>query len=399
MTMPKSSLEALTDKMGYKEGPAKPAAPAGKDAAAPAPAPGEKGAITQALESFEEGSQARNTGMMRAVAGVVTGIPRAANAGIGYFKPGWAKTLGDVAERVPGVKRMEEFAAEESKDRNESIGYGLGQIGMLGLGRLGAAASTARAAAPAAARAAPRAVNLPGAFVPQYGFMATGAAPRAVAAGGAAVPRTMRLPGTFTAGRGFVPPAPPAAAPAAAPAARSSVLGRIATQTAKNAATGAAAGASTDPQSPGTGALAGAAGGVVPGLLGQFMRSRAGQYMASVGLGGALGYHLYHSIRREGFSEHTIPKIVEDTIFFSLLRHHGSPIRRAVDRWLASGAGRAGGVIRGADPALTGGAAGAAAGKLPGLSRGHPQEPIAVESEPDEPLVDPMEEDRPLAEE
>ena len=81
-------------------------------------------------------------GMRKAVAGAVTGIPRAVNAGIGLFSPDLQETLGDLAEKVPGVKSLEDFAQQPSESWAETIG-GLGASTMMAVGGAPAKAATA----------------------------------------------------------------------------------------------------------------------------------------------------------------------------------------------------------------------------------------------------------------
>lgn len=72
-----------------------------------------------------------DTGILKRFAGAATGIPRAINAGIGLVAPSLSAKMGDLAEQVPGVKRMQEFAAEPSQSWPETIG-GLGGLAVMG---------------------------------------------------------------------------------------------------------------------------------------------------------------------------------------------------------------------------------------------------------------------------
>ncbi|HEY2108093.1 MAG TPA: hypothetical protein VGH29_20010 [Candidatus Binataceae bacterium] len=127
--------------------------------AAGATPPEDQGVVTRGLEAAHEfvgahdplasTEQEMGRGVAKSVAGTATGIPRAANAALGLIEPSMSRSLGDLAERVPGVKRMEEFAAEPSQSWSETAGY-LGGAG------------TQLLAGPAA---------LPGRFVPGRGFV------------------------------------------------------------------------------------------------------------------------------------------------------------------------------------------------------------------------------------
>lgn len=293
-------------------------------------------------------------GMRKAVAGAVTGIPRAVNAGIGLFSPDLRETLGDLAEKVPGVKSLEDFAQQPSESWAETIG-GLGASTMMAVG-----------GAPARATQV-----LPGVFTTGQGFVRP-AVTRATGVGGA-MPRTVpppasvaapiTLPGRFVgnsggrtatgqfvgARRGFVPTGPRAGA---------SGLEKLA-RAAQMAGTGAAAGAATDPQNPGAGAVAGAFGGVAGPVLARFLRHPIGQYMAGIGLGGEIGYHAYQWLKGKGQSDSFIARAAIDGTLFMILRGHGSPFRRilgpamgrgaeAVAGPLAATGGRVGGALGGA---------------------------------------------------
>ena len=284
-----------------------------------------------------------NKGMRKAVAGVATGIPRAINAGIGLFSPDLQETLGDLAEKVPGVKSLEDFAQQPSESWAETIG--------------GFGANTLMAVAGAPARAA---TALPGVFKAGEGFV-SGAASQSV--GAAAAKPAVTLPGKFVgnsggrtaagqfvgARRGFIPTGPKVGA---------SGLEKLA-RGAQMAGTGAAAGAGTDPQNPGAGAIAGAAGGVAGPVLSRFVQSPVGRYMAGAGLGAELGYQAYEWLRGRGHSDSAIISAITGGTLFMLLRGHGSPFRRILGPAMGRGAGAVAGPLSG-----TGGRVGGTLGGL-----------------------------------
>ena len=293
-------------------------------------------------------------GMRKAVAGAVTGIPRAINAGIGLFSPDLQETLGDLAERVPGVKSLEEFAQQPSESWAETVG-GFGANTMMAVGGAPARAATA----------------LPGVFQTGQGFVKP-AVTRATSVGGA-MPKTVMppasvaapitLPGKFVgnsggrtttgqfvgARRGFVPTGPKAGA---------SGLEKLA-RGAQMAGTGAAAGAASDPQNPGAGAVAGAVGGVAGPVLSRFVQSPVGRYMAGAGLGAELGYQAYEWLRGRGHSDSAIISAITGGTLFMLLRGHGSPFRRILGPAMERGAGAVTGPL-----SATGGRVGGTLGGL-----------------------------------
>lgn len=106
--------------------------PTGTTPAAPMP-PGTQGPITRGLEAVHsfvgahdplaDTEREMGRGVAKSLAGTATGIPRAANAALGLIDPSMRQSLGDLAEQVPGVKRMEEFAAEPSQSWGETAGW------------------------------------------------------------------------------------------------------------------------------------------------------------------------------------------------------------------------------------------------------------------------------------
>jgi hypothetical protein len=228
------------DKLLYgDQGPPKSALPktptgkieSGAAPAAPAPRP-EQTPLTRGIEALHDFVGARDPlnqgeieggrGVAKSLAGAATGVPRAINAGIGLFDPAARQSLGAMAERVPGVKRMETFAAEPSRSWAETAGY----VGGTGAQLL---------AGPA------------------------------------------QLPGKFAAGQGFVRAAPSRAGAAVSVPARGAAGG--AATDPENPGAGAVSGAITAGLSPGLGALA-------QTRAGQFTAGQAARGAAFAGVEG-----------------------------------------------------------------------------------------------------------------
>ena len=167
--------------------------------------------------------QKMGQGVAKNVAGIATGVPRLINKGIGLVSPGLSESLGDLAERIPGVKRAEEFAASPSEGGFETAG--------------GALATGAELVAG------------PGEW--KLGEKLASKFPTPTFAGG---------------GKGFVPTPRPWV----------KTLGDVAESTGR----GAVAGAIADPDDPGTGATIGAATGGLARPLGGLLRSEIGQMAA-----------------------------------------------------------------------------------------------------------------------
>jgi hypothetical protein len=170
-------------------------------------------------------------GMGKGAAELGVGAARLAGKGIGLVSPAAQSKLGQLAEQVPGVQQLEEFADRPYEDPGEVAG----SLGMSVLG--GAAAERGIASG---------VTGLVGRMTPLARY--------ARGAGGASVVPT-------TAGK----------------------ITRYAAPAAGAVGAGAIGGAAGDPADPVTGAEVGAATGFVPSALGRAMRSRAGQY-----LGGSL---------------------------------------------------------------------------------------------------------------
>lgn len=234
----------------------KPAAPGAAPDAAPAPtelaepsqaraqwAPPAAGHVPEPDEL--DWQQRAGRGVAKTGAWALTGLGHLANQGVGLASPSMQRSLGDLAESVPGVKQMEEFGAQPYEGAAETIGGGLTQLAAgwatpeLGLGRL----------------------------VSGLGNMV---APTARFARGAAL----------------------------TPTGWGRAVGSAATA-AESAGKGAIGGAIADPDNPVEGAKVGAVGGLAPPGLSRLLRSRAGQYVGgamaraapSLGLGAAVGYH------------------------------------------------------------------------------------------------------------
>jgi hypothetical protein len=152
-----------------------------------------------AHDPLNQGEIEGGRGVAKSLAGTATGIPRAINAGIGLFDPAARQSLGAMAERVPGVKRMEQFAAEPSQSWAETAGY-------------------------------------------------------AGATGAQLLAGPTQLPGKFAAGQGFVRTAPSRAGTAISVPARGAAGG--AATDPENPGAGAVTGALTAGLTPGLGALA-----------------------------------------------------------------------------------------------------------------------------------------------
>lgn len=199
-------------------------------------------------------------GSAKSIAGTAVALPRLANQAIGLASPSLRDRLGDLAERIPGVKRLERFADEPFQSAEEKAGYygtegaqflfGPGEL-KLGAKLLGKLPKAAKFSSKAAEGAAPaRAAE---SFV-------------AEAPGGEKV--------LSLKGEGPIPGGRQAFEPVTHPAARTAERGI------DFAARGALAGAITDPQDPGTGAVTGAVtGGALP-LAGKALQSKPGQWIA-----------------------------------------------------------------------------------------------------------------------
>lgn len=195
-------------------------------------------------------------GIGKAGAEAAVGAGRLAGKGIGLVSPSMQTSLGAMAQRVPGVKQLEQFADRPDEDPGETAGNVLGSF-LVGP-ETGAGVLEPRIAS----------------FLDSIHPLAR-------------MTRTRGL-GEYAATHSrFVPTPMGRVAKVAAPA------GAL-------AARGAVGGAIANPDDPVTGAEVGAVSGAVPGLLGRGMQSPTGKYLggalargaAGAATGGALGYGL-----------------------------------------------------------------------------------------------------------
>lgn len=278
----------------------------GKDATtAPPPGPGTAPAATAAAAPASDPNptpdwqRSMGKGVAKSLAGTATALPKLANEGIRLASPGLADKLSDLAERVPGVHRMEEFAQEPSDNWAETAGYLGGEAGQLLMG--------------------------PGEL--KWGAKLASKFPKAVWGG---------------PGQGFKAVARP-------------WLERTG-RSAEGVVRGGAAGAITDPQDPAAGAVGGAAlGGLAPSV-GALAKSQAGQWMGGVAARNvpwaalaAVADHM--GVPREWLWTAGLPE---------LLRWYHSPVGRRLTQAGRSMARAGGRGIERADPRIAGGLAGSA---------------------------------------
>jgi hypothetical protein len=244
--------------------------------------------------------QRTGKGIAKTLAGAVTSIPRAINAGIGLVAPETSEKLGELGERIPGVKRMEDFAAEPSTSWAETAGnvLGTGATLLAGPGELEIGAKLAS-------------------MFPKATWM-----------------------GASGLGRGF----------RAMPRPWVRNLG----QAAEYAGRGAVAGAVTDPNDPGAGAAFGAVTGGLTPAAGRALRSRMGTWVGGqvarhgpVAMANALAYHL-------GVPAH----LLWETGFMQAFLWHHAPLGGPLERYGRRGARGLGKLLMRADPRLPGAAAG-----------------------------------------
>lgn len=315
-------------------------------AATPAGAAGEAaGGITGALQTVHDATESVDTGIKRGVAGL-TGIPRAANAALGMVAPEFSAKLGDLAEQIPGMKRLEEFAAEPSANWGETLGYLGGLALTLGTGGgargLSALANAARATrAGAATKAATAGATLPGKFY----------------TGGIGFTPTKPLASAFPGGAARAAPATPAGASAAAPRMASSFPMRAG----KTIAGGAAGGAVTDPENPLAGAAGGGVAAPVLGGAGAAIRSGPGQRFVEHVAGPGLYFTIAHQLTKFGIN----PAMAYAAAAAVTGGHWSpSPFGKAMQGFSKTAARKAGGGLRRVPPSATGAAAGAAENQL-----------------------------------
>jgi hypothetical protein len=241
--------------------------------------------------------QRTGKGLAKSLASTATSIPRAINAGIGLVSPETQEKLGTAAEQIPGVKRMEDFAAEPSTSWAESAGNwaGTGAQLLAGPGEL------------------------------EIGAKLASMFPKATFAG---------------RGMGFV----------AKPRPWVHNLG----QAAEYAGRGAVAGAVTDPNDPGAGAALGAATGGLTPVAGRALRSRMGEWMGGmiarhgpVAAINAVAYHL-------GVPAHYL----WETGFAQAFLWHRAPLGQPLERYGRRGAQGLGQLMMRSDPRIPGAAAG-----------------------------------------
>lgn len=259
-------------------------------------APADEGPITRGIEAVHDfvgridplggAREVRaGQGVAKFGAGAVTGLPRLANAGIGLISPRLSESLGDLAEKVPGVKRMENFAAAPSESKAENLGY---------YGALGASMAVNPFRALGMAEPIPGVMNLasaPGreaaAFVPKLTPVvshlddveaAGGNLDRLAEIIGRAERTEPPEPGIeFTKQRTLGPQKTFQAPP---PLSRADKIRAAAGTAGRAAAEGAVAGAATDPNDPGAGAATGAVFGAATPGVGKFLQGKWGQWLA-----------------------------------------------------------------------------------------------------------------------
>jgi hypothetical protein len=240
---------------GTKTAPTAPATPAAGASAAPtAPPPTE-----HPPPSYDEMDWQQAAGQGVAREGARLGVGAAKLAGQ-VLPTSVRNTLGQLAGRIPGVSRLQEFADAPAEGNAEYLGQGAVDLAAgafmpeLGLGRLAARAVPAT-------KAIPTMTYVPGApaWVNPLG------------AGG----RFMATKGAYQAGTKMVQN------PKAVSAAKA-VGGAV-----EGAAKNAAAGAAMDPEDPTTGAEYGVGGGAATAAVGKALASRFGQ-----SLGGTLARYL-----------------------------------------------------------------------------------------------------------
>jgi hypothetical protein len=348
---------------------------------------GKAPAATPASDDDSPNAADVGRGLAKSGAGTLVALPRLANAGIGLVSSRWRNKLGELAEQVPGVTSLEEFADSPNKNWAESAGYWGGEgLQLFGGGLVGEAAKGAEAASAAtrggkaaeeaggvldwnAARTRPPQKALPPpretpfvakgdslAQMPQRVRAAQGAeyaeglqAQRAEsAAARAREPVTSRL--------NLAPAEAPAAPRGAQAWPYQGSLGRIA----QAAGRGGVAGAITDPQHPGEGFATGAGlGGLTP-LAGLAARSGWGQWMAEHGARSAAASLALTIGAKLGIPETwlwgmSVPQ---------LLRFWHSPVARHLGEAARSGARRGGSALARVEGRGPGAIAGAATGEL-----------------------------------
>jgi hypothetical protein len=191
-------------------------------------------------------------GMAKGAAEFGVGATRLAGKGLGLISPGAQSKLGELAEQVPGVTRLEQFADRPYTDLAEAAGDLGGS--MLSGGAIERGLTTGIV----------RGVE---AITPLARY--------ARGAGGMSVVPT-------TAGKITKYAAPAAGAVGA----------------------GVAGGIAGDPQDPVSGAEVGAATGFVPGAVGRGMRSRAGQYLGGSLTRSAAGAAMHGALPGAGLFGH-----------------------------------------------------------------------------------------------
>jgi hypothetical protein len=339
-------------------------------------------------------------GLAKSGAGTLVALPRLANAGVGLVSSRWRNKLGELAEQVPGVKSLEEFADSPNKNWAESAGYwggeglqlfGGGLVGEAAKGAEAASAATrggkaaeeagnvidwnaARTRAPQKALPPPREVP----FTPNTTSFANAERKMAAARGAEYAEGLQAERTTAAAARAREPVTSrlnlaPAEAPAAAPRGSGAwpyrgSLGRIA----QAAGRGGVAGAITDPQHPGEGFVSGATlGGATP-LAGLAMRSGLGQWMAGHGARSAAASTAMAMGRALGIPADwlwgmSVPQ---------LMRFWHSPFARRLDAMARSGARRGGSTLARVEGRGPGALGGVGAGAIDPGQTGPAYEPV-----------------------
>jgi hypothetical protein len=261
------------------------------------PSKGGGGAAPGPSDDQLDWQQRAGKGVAKSLAGAATGIPRAINAGIGLVSPEAQEKLGNLGEQIPGVKRMEAFAAEPSTSWAETAGNlaGTGATMLAGPGEL------------------------------EIGSKLASMFPKATFAG---------------RGMGFV--------------AKQRPWVRNLGQAAEYTGRGALAGAETDPNDPGAGAALGAATGGLTPAAGRALRSKMGRWMGEqiarhgpVAAMNAVAYHMgvpSHLLWESGFAQ-------------AFLWHH-APWGGPLGEYGRRGARGLGQLMMRSDPRIPGAAAG-----------------------------------------
>lgn len=292
--MPKQQLREATDAdvqnfiKGWGAAPSAPGAPAASASEEPRP-----GHVP--TDDELDWQQRAGKGVAKEGASLITGTGRLINKGIGLVSPSTRDELGELAERIPGVKRMEAFAAEPSSSFAESAG-GLGLD------------------------------------------LATGFAAPELGIGSriAQVANKIAPTARYVRGMGLVPTGFGRAAGAASTAGEA-------------AGKGAIGGAVANPDDPETGAIAGAAGGAALPAASAFLRSPIGKTVGGFAARGGVGAGFAGLAHLLG-----VPHQALTAIGLAPFVHHWHGLGSGIHRFGRYAFDRAGRVIGYIDP-VTGG--------------------------------------------